>query len=341
MSIELDWSKLDGALATRLVDALNRTISNLNRPSFIGPVTVTALDFGTVAPDIEIIDVRDIYRDFVDDHDDEHDPAGGPDDQRPADEEDDFEWVSRRSAARATPAPSYHPFPPHLRYGPGPNLDFQNFFNGGPIAGIHSPTTDAWRHMQYQAALAGRDDKPAPVAPLPVSVQDGPPPSSTDSLASEPTPHADEPQSPNLQLHLYIRHDSDMRITVTTSLLINYPSPMFMALPIKLSVTGLIFTGQVVVAYEGARKRMHICIVDELDPYGPAKGAPSTVPTDKPLPIGQRLLPSIFIESEIGQADSHVLRNVTRVEKFMQEVIRKTIEDELVFPNFHTLVMGD
>ena len=61
----------------------------------------------------------------------------------------------------------------------------------------------------------------------------------------------------------------------------------------------------------------------------------------KPLPVGQRLLPSIFIESEIGKADNHVLRNVTRVERFIQDVIRKTIEDELVFPNFHTLILGE
>jgi distribution and morphology protein 12 len=36
-----------------------------------------------------------------------------------------------------------------------------------------------------------------------------------------------------------------------------------------------------------------------------------------------------------------VLKNVTRVERFIQDVIRKTVEEELVFPNFHTLVMGD
>ena len=61
----------------------------------------------------------------------------------------------------------------------------------------------------------------------------------------------------------------------------------------------------------------------------------------KPAPVGQRLLPSIFIESEIGQADKHVLKNVTRVERFIQDVIRKTVEEELVFPNFQTFVLGD
>ena len=142
---------------------------------------------------------------------------------------------------------------------------------------------------------------------------------------------------------------------------------MFMSLPIKLSVTGLLFNGEVVVAYEGERKRVHLCIVDELDPYGPlgcdrpkrdtppsastpvepddetpgSAGGQGGARAGKPLPIGQRLLPSIYIESEIGQADKHVLKNVTRVERFIQDVIRKTIEEELVFPNFQTFVLGD
>jgi len=146
---------------------------------------------------------------------------------------------------------------------------------------------------------------------------------------------------------------------------------MFMSLPIKLSVTGLIFTGELAVAYEGERKRVHLCILDDLDPYGPAAGdrpkrdstnsslsefdenspvvegdvgggSGSTPPRPaKPLPVGQRLLPSIYIESEIGQADKHVLKNVTRVERFIQDVIRKTVVEELVFPNFHTLILGE
>lgn len=164
---------------------------------------------------------------------------------------------------------------------------------------------------------------------------------------------------------MHITWHSNLRLTLTTSLLINYPSPMFMSLPIKLSVTGLLFNGEIAVAYEGERKRVHLCILDELDPYGPLAGdrakrdTPSSGGTPpeaddytpgtssgssrpgKPLPIGQRLLPTIFIESEIGQADKHVLKNVTRVERFIQDVIRKTVEEELVFPNFHTLLLGE
>jgi distribution and morphology protein 12 len=59
----------------------------------------------------------------------------------------------------------------------------------------------------------------------------------------------------------------------------------------------------------------------------------------KSLLIGQRLLPNIYIESEIGQANKHVLENVTRVERFIQ--VRKSVVEELVSPNFHTLILGD
>ena len=62
---------------------------------------------------------------------------------------------------------------------------------------------------------------------------------------------------------------------------------------------------------------------------------------EKPRPIGERLLPNIYIESEIGQMDKHVLKNVTRVERFIQDVIRKSVVEEMVFPNFHTLILGD
>ncbi|KAF9024377.1 hypothetical protein BDZ89DRAFT_1069193 [Hymenopellis radicata] len=285
MSIDLDWCKLDSSLSSKLVSILNRQLSSTTRPSFIGPVEVTSLEFGSTSPDVELVDLADIYRDFMEDDDDEEQAKAG-------EEEEDFEWVSRRGA---------HPtssWPPYI---------------------------------------------PAPV-PRPPSRENTSFPSQATTLAPDPPNN-----HPNLQLHFNISWHSDLRITLTTSLLINYPSPMFMSLPIKLSVTGLIFTGQVAVAYEGERRRVHLCILDEMDPYGPHPHPKrDSTPPDlddprpaKPPPVGQRLLPSIFIESEIGQADKHVLKNVTRVERFIQDVIRKTVEEELVFPNFHTLIMAD
>ena len=354
MSIDLEWSKLDSSLATYLVDVLNKQLGSAERPSFIGPVEVTSLDFGSAPPDVELVDLRDIYRDFVEEDDD---LDKGP--IKAAEDEEPFEWVSRRAVGREEGL-AYQHLPPHIRYGrSGPTDWFESL--PSPIPPDNSENPPIYR-------------SPSPATPFTA----GPfrrtsndhslqiPQPSSRSLSEQPslqeTPQQSQDSHPNLQLHLHINWHSNLRITLTTSLLINYPSPMFMSLPIKLSVTGLVFTGELAVAYEGQRRRVHLCILDDLDPYRPAGDRAkrdsashtppemlddepplSSVPSrpSKPLPVGQRLLPSIFIESEIGQADKHVLKNVTRIERFIQDVIRKTLEEELVFPNFHTLLMDD
>ncbi|ESK96451.1 mitochondrial inheritance component mdm12 [Moniliophthora roreri MCA 2997] len=310
MSIDLSWAQLDSSLSTKLVEILNRTLSTTTRPSFIGPVEVTSLEFGTAAPDVELIDLCDIYRDFLED--DEEDSEGVK--VKGDDEEEEFEWVSRKAARL-----DEMQIPAHLRFARRGNP--MDMFASTP----NLPPFDC-----RPTFATSPPPTPSPSLPQPARASPSPP------------TQAPNTNHPNLQLHFHINWHSDLRITLTTSLLINYPSPMFMSLPIKLSVIGLIFTGEIAVAYEGERSRVHLCILDDLDPYAP-RSKPSPPDEDqrsKPLPIGQRLLPSIFIESEIGQADKHVLKNVTRVERFIQDVIRKTIEEELVFPNFHTMVMG-
>lgn len=394
MSIDLDWEKLNRGLAQHLVDVLNRQLASTETPSFIGPVQVCSLDFGSAAPDVELVDLRDIYRDFLEDDEDTSDDKDVKvTETDPIDDEDGYEWVSRR-AARQADGFAYQHLPAHMRYGQFGRPDMS-----ASMPSLMNPPMDLWNagmsvpHLNdFRAAAYAYGGSPFPRTPLhrtslstapspPTPPKEEPPlrrSSSTESLDTRPDTSSSEPPQPaaqpNLQLHLYVTWNSDLRITLTTSLLINYPSPSFMSLPIKLSVTGLVFNGEVAVAYEGERRRIHLCILDDLDPYGPATAkrrdptppellmdesepiTPSVLAAAsastagiqsgaysraKPKPVGQRLLPSIVIESEIGQTDKHVLRNVTRVEKFIQDMIRKTVEEELVFPNFHTLVMGD
>jgi len=470
MSIDLDWTKLDASFASSFIDAFNRQLQSILRPSFIGPIEVTSFDFGSQPPDIELVDLRDIYRDFLDDDEDEEEEGGNNNDLDPAErgaavrsatapvplarqdqdqdrdhyhdedeDEEEFEWVSRRSARRGLAAEDtapmyYHHLPPHIRYARGPASDVFPLAHSPPPPSPHSPAPSspapfgpgsgagerprvpasgvsgaaagAGAHSEYATTFSpsafasaapswstsfsgARQTHPsslgstrAPAAPssspssspfsphqdlagTTVNPPPPPPPQMPAGVATSRDPalaeaaaaaaqEQDEPpadEHPNLQLHLFVSWHSDLRMTLTTSLRIDYPSPLFMSLPIKLSVTGLVFNGEVAVAYEGGR-RVHLCVLDDLDPYGPSARrsaiSQGSTPSDpdgddaheaKPLPVGQRLLPEIFIESELGQADKHVLKNVTRVEKFIQDVIRKTIEEELVFPNFHTLVL--
>ncbi|VDB82869.1 unnamed protein product [Peniophora sp. CBMAI 1063] len=363
MSIDLDWHKLDSTLAESLIGMINRQLESIPRPSFIGPVEVTSFEFGSNAPDIELVDMRSIHPDFLE-ADDGEDGEEAEISMREGtgDEDDDFEWVSRKAVARAAEdAPVYHHLPPHVRYGRGPTSATDMFSSTLALA----PSRDMWNGAMSMPNLAARSPFFAPPehsfaatpprASQPSSMHRTPSNDSLDSIAapSPPEPAPETSAAPNLQMHLHINWHSNLRITLTTSLLINYPSPMFMSLPIKLSVTGLDFNGELAVAYEGARRRVHLCILDGADPYGPAarrdSGSATPEEGDSPVeeepearsrPVGQRLLPNIFIESELGQADKHVLKNVTRVERFIQDVIRKTVEEELVFPNYHTVVLG-
>ncbi|KIY71035.1 hypothetical protein CYLTODRAFT_391015 [Cylindrobasidium torrendii FP15055 ss-10] len=340
MSIDLDWAKLDSSLAMTLVDMLNRQLESTSRPSFIGPVQVTSIEFGSTSPDVELVDMRDIYRDFLEDDEEEEEEDPVKVTENKDDDDDAFEWVSRRAMHKMQTSDLYPSSSvPSLHSNPVPGyLGYQSMvdFRPGPPIWPYIPTTQ---------------NSPASAPPRLASEYSPKIPSSPNPPEAKPEIPPSEPQNlpPNLQMHFNINWNSDLRITLTTSLLINYPSPMFMSLPIKLSVTGLIFSGQVAVAYEGERRRVHLCVLDELDPYAPTSRREPTSPEleddqmrrAKALPIGQRLLPSIFIESEIGQADKHVLKNVTRVERFIQDVIRKTVEEEVVFPNFFTLVMPE
>ena len=468
MSVDLDWDNLTSELANSLVDILNRQLGSAPRPSFIGPIEVLSFEFGNVPPDVEVIDIRNIHPDFLEDdeeHDDEDDPV--PSDRPtpptrqdqphqsergfasnppgPAEElgevEDNFEWVPRK-ALRSKGLDGYHPpYPSHPlshlpgganRASPSPRIGVMDMFGSTPSLhhGVYSGTpwspamsnlldlratsyyppsmAQGLRGSVYGGSVPGSrlgSRKPSLQGEslrLPTQDTQNLPNQGPDAtMSSGPQSQHTKREHPNLQLHLHVSWESNLRLTLITSLLINYPSPVFMTLPIKLSITGLVFEGQLAVAYQGEKKRVHLCILDELDPYVPSaphrnrdSGVPgdksnpnspvvmpssesredltsdpvptSSIPNrrprevplshqnsedsimreesernEKPVPIGQRLLPNIYIESEIGQADKHVLKNVTRVERFIQDVIRKSIVEELVFPNFHTLILGD
>ena len=187
-----------------------------------------------------------------------------------------FEWVSRRAAGNAAISnglgPAYHHLPPHIRYGRSPSADL---FSSTPT--LHTPR-DLCGGMSlpnlgdFRQTYPARPSPPFQRNPLPSTPLSSPlnplfdvrtspsvsqaregeaeidgspsPPQKPETIPEQPPNN-----HPNLQLHLHINWHSNLRITLTTSLLINYPSPMFMSLPIKLSVTGLLFDGEVAVLH--------------------------------------------------------------------------------------------
>ncbi|KAJ2685363.1 Mitochondrial distribution and morphology protein 12 [Coemansia spiralis] len=56
----------------------------------------------------------------------------------------------------------------------------------------------------------------------------------------------------------------------------------------------------------------------------------------EPDPPCTSLLDGFAVRTEIGDAGRHVLKNVEKLESFIADQLRKAIDDEFVFPSYHS-----
>ncbi|BGP26957.1 mitochondrial inheritance component mdm12 [Rhodotorula toruloides] len=389
MSIELDWSLVDATLTQSATAFLTNAFDAAPRPDFLGPLSVTTFSFGDTEPQVELLDIRDVQKEFLAVEDGEEDelvvsrpgglaglrtatpdaggllhgpgvsPSESPDEHFPR-RAFPFSPTGSVTGVLPTPqppsaalfAPGLHshsinsaaptPFGPRSRsrsHSPAPPL--RTLFLPDPLslglagAGLHMGGGHSRSHSQQT-----HPHSYAPPSPTPSQL----------SLPFQPAPSS--APSPSFQLHLRISYTGNLSLGISTSLVINYPSPGFMSLPLELTVTGLAFEGVLIVAFEGGRRRLHLSLVEapESDrkitpgrrPSGtfsrPSGLGPDAAGMKQAASVGGRILRSAQVESEVGQADKHVLKNVGKVEKFVLEVARKTLENELVFPNFQTVL---
>ncbi|KAL8774122.1 MAG: hypothetical protein Q9209_001230 [Squamulea sp. 1 TL-2023] len=177
-------------------------------------------------------------------------------------------------------------------------------------------------------------------------------PSTSDSLAPEqshemidnPSESLDsrqgkraEPSPTDLQIVLHISYTGTVKLSMTAEILLDYPMPSFVGIPLKLNITGLSFDGVAFVAY--LRKRAHFCFLGPEDArmlVGEGDGG-----EEKGSGLKGGLLREIRVESEIGRQEGgkQVLRNVGKVEKFVLEQVRRIFEEEVVWPSFWTVLV--
>ncbi|OAP56277.1 hypothetical protein AYL99_09456 [Fonsecaea erecta] len=152
-------------------------------------------------------------------------------------------------------------------------------------------------------------------------------------------------QASDLQVVARVKYSGDVRMTLTAEILLDYPMPSFVGIPLKLAITGLTFDGVAIVAW--VKKKMHFCFLDSEDAAAlvgesvannPRKKAGSTTGSGTGLPGP---LQEIHVESEIGRQEDgkQVLKNVGKVEKFVLEQVRKIFEEEFVFPSYWTFLV--
>ncbi|KAF3932658.1 hypothetical protein ABW19_dt0201487 [Dactylella cylindrospora] len=175
-----------------------------------------------------------------------------------------------------------------------------------------------------------REPPPTPFSDISISTHQQQHQSPLDSPSPPPDHHTPrlrlrEPRDSDLQVIARVRYTGDVRMELTAELLLDYPAPSFVSLPVRLTITGMTFDGTAVVAHIG--KRAHFCFVDN-DPENRGDGVAS-------------MLKEIRIDSEIGEKGKgkQVLKNVGKVKDFVLDRVRTILEDEFVFPSSWTFLL--
>lgn len=152
-----------------------------------------------------------------------------------------------------------------------------------------------------------------------------------------------EPDPSDVQIVLHISYTGSVRLSITAEILLDYPMPSFVGIPLQLNITGLSFDGVALIAY--LRKKAHFCFLgleDARTLVGGEHVERSNLGADAKKNDGLgSLLREIQVESEIGRQEDgkQALRNVGKVEKFVLEQVRRIFEEEFVWPSFWTFLV--
>ncbi|OJD11883.1 mitochondrial distribution and morphology protein 12 [Emergomyces pasteurianus Ep9510] len=193
------------------------------------------------------------------------------------------------------------------------------------------------RQFHPSHAIPGSDRGQAHESNVPPAVP-GTPPDDT------PPRRMREQKAEDFQVFCRTKYVGDISLSLTAEILLDYPMPSFVGLPLKLNITGLTFDAVAVIAY--IRRRIHFCFLSPEDAdtlIGPEPGSSGgdTLDPNSPRRKHISLLREIKVESEIGRKENgkQALKNVGKVEKFVLEQVRRLFEEEFVYPSFWTFLV--
>lgn len=248
-------------------------------------------------------------------------------------------------------------------HGAGHDSGQQQYF------GSHSPTLDSRTASALPTPQPSvppghrrRSSSYVPHQSSPLRPEDAPPtPPPLEDAAPETSVN-------DVQIVAHLRYSGDIKMSLTADILLDYPMPSFVGIPLQLRVTGLAFDGVAILAY--IKRKAHFCFLapedaDALVGGNPRSPAPEGKDVDAASPVVERatkeaqnrtggagdgerdkkpvggLFEEIHIESEIGQqaGPKPVLKNVGKVEKFVLEQVRRIFETEFVYPSFWTFLV--
>ncbi|KAJ1947088.1 Mitochondrial distribution and morphology protein 12 [Linderina pennispora] len=333
MSFTIHWEKLDKKVAQSIQQQLNSFFARLEkRPVFLGDITVEGLDFGSTPPDIEILDLTEPYPEFymaTEEEEEEEDAEREADvamqriQVMPASQTSSrmFQSQGLRGASTSVAAADsdYQDIDDDLESvlsglpdRPISQASIQQFLQppmGLLRTGSMTPGTRIWQSPSLYSAQT------MPRTPLQQQQQQRM--SLGTSTFSSAMPHriSVERTDDDMQLLTKLEYKGDMSLVLSTELQLNYPASQFASLPVTMHITKIEFSALAVVAY--LKGRINFCFLE-------------------PEPPRTSLLDNFCIRTEIGDQHHHVLKNVEKLELFITEQLRKAIDDDFVFPCYHS-----
>lgn len=336
MSLDIDWEKLvsDDHFNQHIKELLNDLLSSVTLPSFIDDLKVTSFSLGQRSPEIVIRHIGDPLEDFYKNQqssDSERD--GSPHDRQLFSESEGFSDSDSEGDNRTNSVDFRHR-ESALKHEPD-SLQLQKSHD--QIKNFYSYTVN---HLGL-----GPQERETPTKffkPDAYRLQ----------LNLGLKPGEENKSDGDIQFLCDVNYEGDALIEVCVNLLVNYPSKNFISLPIKLRITELEIHVLAVIAY--LQNSVFVSILCDLeDPrsdYFTSTNSSNRAPEVSsgssdcggnfieyaPSSSKERIevIRGFKIDTEIGQVENNVLRNVGKVEKFVIEEVKKIIRSEICWPGW-------
>lgn len=349
MSFDINWDALvsDSDISENIRVFLHEQLNQLSLPSYINNLSVTKFSLGKVPPQLTIRHIGDPFDEFYDNQDDKFgdlmDERQNPLSPGFSDEESDSEMESDSLSET------------------GSNLGNDTTLPHDP--GIMSPSSPLPLDPRQSEFLKnfhtysmnnvglGNHNITHVDSDTPTTIFNN----NNASLRPQATleKKASNKDVNDIQFIVDMDYRGDVSIEVTVNLLVNYPSAHFISLPIKLLITDLVIHSLAAIAYlQNKVFATFLCDLQDAQPdyFTSANGHVSSTNRDT-LPRGGHtvnftdyvssshheridVIKNMRIESEIGELENNVLRNVGRVEKFLVDQLRSIIREEIAWPSW-------
>ncbi|CAG8445247.1 4965_t:CDS:2 [Diversispora eburnea] len=242
MSFDIFWEKLDNEMAKKVQDILTNHFRNsANKPSFIGDIVISDFHFGTLPPSIEINNITDPRMNSANSTTSGLSNSygiGGIGTSSPSIIDDyhnsEYLYYQQRLLREQRQHQDHLPYSHHNN-----NLHNHHLLHSTlPHHNLGENIIDNFDNVDsFESMMISEDVEEA------------------SSIKKHDT---------DAQLHISIDYKGDMRMVITTELYMNYPSMMFMSLPIRLTITGFEFSATAVIAY--LKRRINFCFLEPKNP---------------------------------------------------------------------------